>query len=127
MVPSGYPIHLTITSGGGGGSIRCYINGDEKDTMSMNTGFDSSSPTIGANYSTSETFYGELYNFLYYNRELNASEVLQNYNAIQPRLFTNCPASSFLYQFCIGSNLIMVYTDGNCGFYSEFIPGACAS
>lgn len=127
IVPSGYPIHLTITSGGGGGLIKCYINGDLKDQMNMDTDFISVFPTIGANYYTSETFYGELYNFLYYNRELNASEVLQNYNAIQPRLFTNCPASSQIYEFCIGIDLVRVYTDGNCGFFSQIDYGVCGS
>jgi hypothetical protein len=69
------------------GKSSFYVNGEVVDSE-MGSGYSATmSPVyIGTNADASDNFfYGDISNFMIYNRQLSATEVLQNYNAIKYR------------------------------------------
>jgi hypothetical protein len=72
-------------------NARLYVNGvmvDEKAGITLNSNPLTSDFTVGARINTGYNgwFKGNMFNVMFYNRALTATEVLQNYNAIKSRL-----------------------------------------
>ena len=78
-----------VGNGGASGSrtLKLYRNGVQAgSTYTYNYSFPSTTPYIGRNHSYApEVMRGFMANATYYNRELTASEVEQNYNALRGR------------------------------------------
>ena len=78
-----------VGNGGADGSrnLKLYRNTIQAgSTFTDNYNFTSTTPNIGANHSSyAELMRGNISNVSYYNRELTAQEVLQNYNALKGR------------------------------------------
>jgi hypothetical protein len=78
-----------VGNGGANGSrnLKLYRNGSQAgSTYTFDYNFTATTPNIGANHSLySELMRGNISNVTYYNRELSASEVQQNYNALRGR------------------------------------------
>jgi hypothetical protein len=75
-------ISIVITYAGSG-NMECYINGVYLGNFGAMTGFSTGtnlSIGVGNTYTRCQ-----VYNFMKYSKQLSASEVLQNYNAIRTR------------------------------------------
>lgn len=76
-------LSITMTYAGSG-NMECYINGNYLGNFGAMTGTTTGTTLslgIGSTYLP-----GNLYNFLKYNRQLSAAEVLQNYKTIKTRV-----------------------------------------
>jgi len=78
-----------VGNGGANGSrnLKLYRNAVQAgSTYTYDYNFTSSTPIIGANHNSfSELMRGNISSVSYYNKELTASEILQNYNATKAR------------------------------------------
>jgi hypothetical protein len=71
-----------------GTTFSCYINGEFKNTLTINalySTFSTSQPALGISTSLAEPYTGRIYSFSYYNRVLSATEILQNYDVQKTR------------------------------------------
>jgi len=76
---------FTITLDKLGQTYTCYKNGISVGSQVVDTTYITSSPVLGLNTSSSEPLTGNIYNFMFYNKVLTPTEVLQNYNATKTR------------------------------------------
>jgi hypothetical protein len=82
--------YVTFTGNGGANgsrNLKLYRNGVQAgSTYTVDYNFASSTPIIGANHSSfAELMRGNISNVSYYNRELTAAEISQNFNALRSR------------------------------------------
>lgn len=71
------------TTAGGTGISKTYINGVLDNTTTLQSGSSVSGPFILGEYAG--YFSGTLYYFSFYNKELSAAEITQNFNALRGR------------------------------------------
>jgi len=68
------------------GALKIYVNGDLQGsrtvTLESQKGYN---PSIGAANSQANYYKGDIFTVHQYNKELSASEILQNYNALKNR------------------------------------------
>ena len=68
------------------GALKIYVNGDLQNsstvTLESQIGY---TPSIGAANSQSNYYKGDIFTVHQYNKELSASEITQNYNALKNR------------------------------------------
>ena len=91
--------HIAVTVSGGGASVKLFANGVE-----TSYGFSGGSArtlvytnnefNIGARYSASEKFVGNISQVQIYNATLTAQEILQNYNATKAKYINVLPPIS---------------------------------
>lgn len=78
--------NVAFTTGGSGTTHRIYINGSQNATATSTLQTGNITNIFLATFSGSSEFLtGGVASALYYNRELTATEVLQNYNALKSR------------------------------------------
>lgn len=78
-------ITFTITLDKVNQTYTCYRNGVLVASQVVDATYITSSPVLGLNTSSSEPLTGNIYNFMFYNKVLTPTEVLQNYNATKTR------------------------------------------
>ena len=83
-----YNITITLTKGTPNDTCKLYVNGSFVSSVTYTKPtFTISQPVLGVNYTVSEPFSGNMYNFMSYNRVLSGEEILQNYNALSERYY----------------------------------------
>ena len=77
--------HLLAITTKSGGNWNLYQNTTVVKTVAAESAIVWDNATIGADGSEAYRFDGKFFTFSLYNRELSASEILQNYNALKSR------------------------------------------
>ena len=77
--------HLLVITTKSGGNWNLYQNTTLVKTTTAESTIVWDNPTIGADGNEQWRFQGKFFVFSLYNRELSASEILQNYNALKNR------------------------------------------
>lgn len=126
--------HHLVGTFNGTNTFKIYVDGVERSSATMgSTIVPYQNTDILSIVQNSYSLNGRISSARVYNTCFTPDQVRQNYNASKSRFNFCTPYGTFLYQYCIATNLYQVYADGGCGTYTEILdcvplvcPGICA-